>query len=304
MRIVLSRKGFDSAAGGGPSPILPDGRLVSLPIPEPSRNECPRIGYEELRWGDGGRSYLDLIRELGLPVPEASTGAHLDPDLAAPVLPRAAGWRPAFGQTDSAQTHLANQGVGVGDVFLFFGLFRQTRERDGALRWAHASPRVHALFGYLEVGEVVQIASAEDAARLVARLPWVAQHPHVRGWNRKRNALYISAERSTLAPGRPGAGLLRWGPSVRLSKPGAGHSVWQLPSCFAPSAARALTYHGDPARWTAEADGTVTLRTVGRGQEFVIESDDALRGWVRSVVEENDPLPNPSGASGRSHSAG
>lgn len=27
MRIILSRKGFDSAAGGCPSPILPDGRL-------------------------------------------------------------------------------------------------------------------------------------------------------------------------------------------------------------------------------------------------------------------------------------
>ena len=38
MRLILSRKGFDSSAkfGGGPSPILPDGRLVSFPIPAPS----------------------------------------------------------------------------------------------------------------------------------------------------------------------------------------------------------------------------------------------------------------------------
>ena len=34
MRIILSRKGFDSANGGYPSPIMPDGRMVSLPIPE------------------------------------------------------------------------------------------------------------------------------------------------------------------------------------------------------------------------------------------------------------------------------
>ena len=33
MKLVLSRKGFDSSAGGIPSPILPDGRLISLPIP-------------------------------------------------------------------------------------------------------------------------------------------------------------------------------------------------------------------------------------------------------------------------------
>ncbi len=33
-RVILSRKGVDSAAGGRPSPILPDGRLFSLPIPQ------------------------------------------------------------------------------------------------------------------------------------------------------------------------------------------------------------------------------------------------------------------------------
>ena len=33
MRIILSRKGLDSATGGIPSPILPDGQLLPLPIP-------------------------------------------------------------------------------------------------------------------------------------------------------------------------------------------------------------------------------------------------------------------------------
>lgn len=33
MKVVLSRKGMDSRAGGIPSPILPDGTLLSLPIP-------------------------------------------------------------------------------------------------------------------------------------------------------------------------------------------------------------------------------------------------------------------------------
>ena len=33
MKIILSRKGFDSENGGYASPILPDGSLVSLPIP-------------------------------------------------------------------------------------------------------------------------------------------------------------------------------------------------------------------------------------------------------------------------------
>ena len=33
MKIILSRKGFDSEYAGQPSPILPDGTLLSMPIP-------------------------------------------------------------------------------------------------------------------------------------------------------------------------------------------------------------------------------------------------------------------------------
>jgi len=33
MKVALSRKGFDSGYGGCPSPILPDGTILSLPIP-------------------------------------------------------------------------------------------------------------------------------------------------------------------------------------------------------------------------------------------------------------------------------
>jgi hypothetical protein len=34
MRIILSRKGFDSEFGKVSSPILPDNTLLSLPIPQ------------------------------------------------------------------------------------------------------------------------------------------------------------------------------------------------------------------------------------------------------------------------------
>ena len=33
MKLILSRKGFDSQSGGCPSPIFPNGTLYSLPIP-------------------------------------------------------------------------------------------------------------------------------------------------------------------------------------------------------------------------------------------------------------------------------
>ena len=48
MRIVFSRKGFDSGSGGAPSPIL-SGKPVSLPIPTTHRSHT---SYEQLGLGD------------------------------------------------------------------------------------------------------------------------------------------------------------------------------------------------------------------------------------------------------------
>jgi len=36
MKIILSRKGFDGSSGGCANPILEDGRLLPLPIPDPA----------------------------------------------------------------------------------------------------------------------------------------------------------------------------------------------------------------------------------------------------------------------------
>ena len=73
-RVILSRKGFDSSSGGGPSPILPDGRLVSLPIPSSDQDRYSSVLYEK------GRSLGDLMGTLGYEAPPNNC-CHLDPDL-------------------------------------------------------------------------------------------------------------------------------------------------------------------------------------------------------------------------------
>ena len=45
MKVILSRKGFDSQYGGMPSPILPDGTLLSLPIPSKTDMETKYRGF-------------------------------------------------------------------------------------------------------------------------------------------------------------------------------------------------------------------------------------------------------------------
>lgn len=52
MKIILSRKGFDSSNGGCASPIFPDGRLVSLPIPASNAPaDFSDVGFDGLNIG-------------------------------------------------------------------------------------------------------------------------------------------------------------------------------------------------------------------------------------------------------------
>ena len=104
MRMILSRKGFDSSSGARPSPIM-NGRPISLPIPA-TRNS--RTTYRDLGLGD-------IVRSV--------TKGSYGPDSLCHADPQFHDGMCAFGQSGAAQGHLANNGVEPGDAFLFFGLF-------------------------------------------------------------------------------------------------------------------------------------------------------------------------------------
>ncbi|MFZ4661436.1 MAG: hypothetical protein ACOYNY_30795, partial [Caldilineaceae bacterium] len=75
MKLILSRKGFDSSAGGVASPLFPDGTLLSLPIPD----QKGRVTYANLGWGE--HQLGDLVEALTHGRIDRQTRAHLDPDL-------------------------------------------------------------------------------------------------------------------------------------------------------------------------------------------------------------------------------
>jgi hypothetical protein len=269
--LILSRKGFDASAGGTASPILPGGALCSLPIPDP--RSPTRYSDVETARGCLGRTVEELTRGRV----RACTFAHLDPDLDANALPRARDWRPVFGQAGAAQSHLARQGVRPGDLFLFFGWFRRCVREDSRLRYARHAPDLHSLFGWLKVGEVVSVAELGPRD-----LGWARRHPHFSGGRGAGNMLYLAADhlvaRGASADARrlPGAGLFpHFNPRLCLTaRPGAvPRGVWKLPE-WMHTCGRAplLSHHADPGRWTCTHGGWL-LRTVGRGQEFVIDLD-------------------------------
>ena len=237
MRIIFSRKGFDSAAGKAPSPII-EGEPISLPIPTERRSET---------------SYR--LAGLGSIV-EQTTKGRIGADSLCHEDPMFFNGRWAFGQTGAAQSHLEKNGVGIGDVFLFFGLFASDDIRD----------RHHRIFGYLEVDEVRHLGSrpsTNDSPKGFLR-----RHPHTIGeWN-ENNTIYLGT----------GAKARTAHPGLRLTKRGAPVSVWTVPEWLKTIG---LTYHSNPTRWTGDKE----LRIASRGQEFVsnIGNLAAPREWLCSL---------------------
>lgn len=281
-RLVLSRKGFDSGYGGMPSPILPDGRLLPLPIPS------AHDPYRFRHFNAAGVALGPLLRDLSGGRHSLRTRINLDPDLDRREDIRPEGWRPALGQAGSAQSHLREQGVGPGDVFLFFGWFRQVERVDGRWRYVPRAPHLHLLHGWLEVEEVLAVVA--DRERSLRRHPWIASHPHVVSpdhYSDPRNTLYVAPRRSQLVAAGPGGGVFaRYAPELRLTAEGATRSVWALPGWFHPGRRRpALSYHADPGRWSRIGE-RCELRSVPKGQEFVLDLAGRPEGaeWLRGLV--------------------
>ena len=203
MKIIFSRKGFDSQYGGVPSPIFEDGSMVSLPIPSRQGRPLSTVNFQ-------AGPISALVSDLTFGRIGADKLVHLDPDLRAQSAPRQAGWRPSFGQVGTAQSHLAKQGVGIGDVFLFFGWFRQAERVGTRWRFVPGAPDIHSLFGWLQVGDVLPVSSGT-----LSQLPhWLHDHPHVAFASSMSamNVLYLGSK-SLLDRGHEGAGVFTtWSP--------------------------------------------------------------------------------------------
>ena len=287
MKLILSRKGFDSQSGGCPSPIFPDGTLYSLPIPDDQSEPTSKIAYKDLWHGDTnvGKMVKDLTRGRQRKNRIRSKyRAHLDPDInRSTYSPRKKGWRPLFGQSGAAQGHLDNQGVQTGDLFLFFGLYQKVEKISGRWCFVKDAPRQHILWGWLQIGEIYKVDELEKD-----ELPWARYHPHrhpSRGPD-STNTLYIASCGLHLGDGSiaPGAGSFqRFHEQLLLTNPnGSGVTDWRLPRSFYPDNGRCpLTYHPKLHRWKHD-DRYAYLQSASRGQEFVLDLDQypSVMDWL------------------------
>jgi Nucleotide modification associated domain 3 len=256
MRIIFSRKGFDSSSGGGPSPIV-DGRPISLPVPAvPNSSQHSLTRYADVCLGD-------QVERMSNGHITANHYCHHDPFFSN-------GGLCAFGQEASAQGHLANQAIGKGDVFLFFGLFADVEKRN---------PH-HRIFGYLKIDDIRYPGAYP---RLEYAPDFAPAHPHytVQDQTKKgysaNNAVYLGQGQAARTA-HDALRLTATGPE----NPNRMVSLWRVPTWLKQVG---LTYHGADWRWRM-AGNTQLLRTVGRGQEFVadIGKDATARAWVDDII--------------------
>ncbi|PKL90761.1 MAG: hypothetical protein CVV21_11450 [Candidatus Goldiibacteriota bacterium HGW-Goldbacteria-1] len=285
MKIILSRKGFDSSFGMGPSPILPDGTLLFFPIPQDralnkfSDIKLPKDVIKLLK--NRHENYYTLIKEL-IPKYNGGKNCHLDPDIYGEALQRKAGWRGVFGQS-TAQTHLENQGVwqgdgktpDEGDIFLFFGYFRKTEaDKYGKLRYT--GDGLHVIYGYMEVGMVIDVKTQRD------KIPaFAAEHPHVKepDGNRSKNVIYIAREKLSWDKNLKGWGYFKYDEKLHLlTKPSLSRSKWQLPHCF---------NRNTPISCHTKDSWKKGYFQSARGQEFVIEPNNEIKTWAKKLIKES-----------------
>jgi len=268
MKVVLSRKGFDASNGGCPSPIMPDGMLLSMPIPSDDRDSFDDLCYN-------GMPYSGILRQLA---PRRTFGhCHVDPDIrgdcrAKPI----PGWKPGFGQIGAARGVLTHGGVEPGDLFLFFGWFRKVELYRGSYRYVKRSQGgffdhsdLHVIYGYMQVDEIL------TSKERVSEYPW---HPHAAESriDNGTNAIYIPTERLSFLPERKGYGTLDYRLDRVLTMENKNRGTWNELPFLMPE-------HVYGRRKNCAKDRGIYYG--GIWQELVVYESDGLLDWVRGIMQ-------------------
>jgi hypothetical protein len=277
MKIILSRKGFDSGYGGYASPIFPNGRLISLPIPYQDDN----TKYSGLKFNDD-LTYYDLMKGLSKNIRfdrevhnlDVNSSCHCDPDLDISVRKRNKYWRPCFGQNIQSQAHLVNEGVKEDDLFLFFGWFRKVVDKHGVFKFDSLkfAPNLHVIFGYLQIGEILRIDETTNVPECIR------DHPHAANIRLRRsplNTVYIARDTVSWDKNIPGAGVFNFDKKLVLTKTGFPRSQWDLPEFFK---------NVRISRHSKESWKHGYFQSVRIGQEIVVEDNNAVENWAKALI--------------------
>ena len=169
-----------------------------------------------------------------------------------------------------------NAKVEIGDVFLFFGWFRQTELNDSRYRYVrkntgdfYHSADLHVIYGYLQIGEIIT-----DPKRIAA-YSW---HPHASAERLKaaNNALYIPSDKLSFLPDKSGYGVLNYREDRALTMENQKRATWKELEFLYPE-----HVYGNKKN-SAKGQG---LYYCGIWQELVVFESEGLSEWVKSIID-------------------
>jgi hypothetical protein len=173
---------------------------------------------------------------------------------------------------EAAQKHLQNQNVSIGDIFLFFGWFRQTQIINGKYSYKTGSPDLHLIYGYLQIGRIYTYGTTFP--------DYASHHPHTRErlLTLPSNCIYVANDTLTFDETLPGADNLRFKDNLVLTKKGMTRSKWELPDFFKKLD---ISYH------TKDSFRESYFQSAAKGQEFVVSADNDLIEWAKELLVNN-----------------
>lgn len=81
-----------------------------------------------------------------------------------------------------------------------------------------------------------------------------------------------------------GCGRFKFSESTTLTKANENKSIWQLPKCFMNVN---VTYHTNKKRWAELNEEFCQLKSVCRGQEFVISESKDVENLATNLITKN-----------------
>lgn len=262
-RIILSRKGFDASAGGKASPILENGNICPIPIPDTFGPFSHR--YRDLKYDHVN---IEDVFEVVKPKSSLDDYCHFDPQLDQSI--------GLFGQVSGSQTTLEKQGVGTGDVFLFFGWYKNYSIKKD----------LHHLFGWLQIDRVLkdpyEIKDFLDQKNI--------NHPHgaIELYEKKNNTLYVSKEFIEINNEKTslkGFGLFKkTHPDLILTAPDRTKSIWKMPEKYFSNTNNLFM---SLLKW--EDEKNCLIKSPGRGQECILDAEnnqDVIK-WAIELIENH-----------------
>lgn len=272
MRVILSRKGFEPTHGGIPSPIMPDGTLLLLPKPDEDGAESYYdFSYEDMTYYDIACSLSEELRE-----PLKNYRCHSECYITPEHHIHPSSWYPAYLRYGAMQTHLSHQRVSVGDIFLFYGCFRQTEyDANHKLHFVSNAPEQTIIFSYFQIGAIIK-----DYSFISKQFKWPF-HIRANTDHNQHYTIYLPTKKLSYNNQQPGFATLSYSPKLILTKPGYQYNHWCLPD-FLCVPDVTISYHNN--RNNGFLMGKGYFKTSSISDEFVIHGTYDLKNWVHSMI--------------------